>query len=228
MRATIVLTIAALLIASAAHARTSNIPTLSKKTYRSSTSAAAGGGSYAINRRMGQRLKQFGGAFHGRRMRVTRPATGNAFKIQTRKLNPDNRQPLASTTVPVVRTRGGTFHFLHDRAKVTLNLPILLTHRSRTTAAKAGASRAMLRDDNVKRWFAHSGVYGADVMSQLRARVTSTSASGKTAKVRVYTRSNGQDGYPHLETTVTVRKQADGQWKPHGRASSLMVNSIWE
>lgn len=222
--------LAFVLVAATAQARNttrSPYPVISGTQYGSAKTAAAKGGAYNITKRFAGRglLGEFG-KFGSRAVQVA-PARSNRWKITTVKLNPDNGQPLASTSLGVVRTNSGKFHFVND-GQVRLNLPIVMTHTSLSSAARAAAAKTMLKDADVKHWFAERyGLKGADVISELRIHVERQTA--KTADVRVYHRSNGQDGEPFLSTTIKVRQLKSGQWRGYaGPASSVNVNGIWE
>lgn len=224
------LALALALVATTAHARNttpSPYPVISGKKYGAAKTAAAKGGAYNITKRFAGRglLGEFG-KFGSRSVQVT-PARGNRWKILTSKLNPDNGQPLASTSLGVVRTNGGKFHFVND-GQVRLNLPIVMTHKSLSSAARAAAAKTMLKDSDIKHWFAERyNLKGADVVGELRTHVERRTA--KSADVRVYHRHNGQDGEPFLSTTIKVRQLKSGQWRGYDApASSVMVNSIWE
>jgi hypothetical protein len=218
--------LAVALLCVTAHAE-QRYPVLSTKSYPTAKGAATGGGAYAITRGIARRklLGSFG-VFNSRQVTVTE-GQGNRFSIQARKTNPDNGQPLAKTSVNVVRTRRGKFHFI-DPAAVSLNLPILTTAKNRHSAARAAGAKAMLKNGEVKRWFASDGVEGADVIKKLSASVEKVSSSGKTARVRVYTRSNGQDGFPMVETAVWVRQLKSGQWRGYDKNAALQINDLWE
>lgn len=203
-------------------------PVISTKSYPTAKGAATGGGAYAITRGIARRglLGSFG-TFRSRQITVTE-GQGDRFSVQARRSNPDNGQPLASTTINVVRTRNGKFHFV-DPGTVSLNLPILTTTTDRHAAARAAGAKAMLKNGEVKRWFASDGVEGADVVKKLSASVEKVSSSGKTARLRVYTRANGQDGYPMVETSVWVRQLKNGQWRGYDKsAAGLQINDLWE
>lgn len=227
MRAAASLFAVSVLFAQVASAR-QNIPTVSSKSYRTAKQAAAGGGAYRITKNLGGRglIGEFG-RIGSRQVKVIEPRRGNTFKIQTRKLNPDNRRPLASLSVNLVQNSRGKFHFLHG-SRVQFNLPMVLTTKARGSAAKAAAAKAFLRDSSVKRWYADDGLQGADVMSALRTRLIKTSPSGKTAHVKVYHRGNGQDGAPFMQATVKLTKLANGLWRANPSVSGLHINDIWE
>jgi hypothetical protein len=218
---------AIVLFAQGAHAQ-QNIPTMSSKTYGTPGAAAAGGGAYNITRNLGGRglISEFG-RVGSRGVNVVTPTRGNTFKIQTKKLNPDNNRPLASTSVSLIKSNRGKFRFLHG-GRVQFNLPIVLTAKSRASAAKGAAAKAFLGDSSVKRWYAEDGLQGADVMSVLRSKLVRTTPSGKTAYVDVYHRSNGQDGEPFMQATVKVRKLRSGLWRADPNVNGMFINDIWE
>lgn len=207
------------------------IPVLSGKQYGTAKSAAAGGAAYSITRALGSRkIISTHGIVRARGVKVTTPGQGNRFNIETLKKNPDNGKPLARTSVDVVRSLRGKFHFLHPgTGSVTLNLPMATAFKSMSKAAKATVSKAFLRDSNVKEWFADYGLHGADVMREFKTELVNKSQSGKTAQLRVFHRGNGQDGSPFLEATVKVRRQANGSWQGLQRSvSNMFVNDLWE
>jgi hypothetical protein len=229
MRASTIALFVALVMAAAttAQARTS-YPTISNKTYGSAKRAAACGGASCITGRFATRgiLGEFG-KVGSRSVKLTAPRTGNRWTVQTNKLNPDNGKPLASTTVGVVQNRAGKFHFVQPRA-LQFNLPIVMTHKSFYSAAKAAGAKAMLGNSDVKHWFADNrGLTGSDVTRELRAKVINKSASGKTAQLQIYHRSNGQDGSPMVETTVKVQQLKSGQWRGYAKGG-LQINDLWE
>lgn len=126
----------------------------------------------------------------------------------------------------IVQNRAGKFHFVQPKA-IQFNLPIVMTHKSFYSAAKAAGAKAMLGNSEVKDWFAADGLKGTDVTRELRAKVISKSASGKTAQLQIYHRSNGQDGMPMVETTVKVKQLKSGQWRGYAQGG-LQINDLWE
>jgi hypothetical protein len=227
MRAsTIALSVTLALCATSAQAR-SSYPVISNKTYGSAKRAAACGGASCITGRFAVRgiLGEFG-KVGSRSVTLTSPQRGNRWTVRTAKVNPDNGKPLASTTVGVVQNRAGKYHFIQPQA-IKFNLPLVMTHKSLYSAAKSAGAKAMLGNAEVKRWFAADGLEGADVTRELRAKVVKKSASGKTAQVQIYHRSNGQDGYPMVETTVKVRQLQSGLWRGYTQGG-LQINDLWE